>query len=247
MIVEYHRPQTIEAALELLARTDPVTLPMGGGTVLTRGSLEPIGVVDLQALGLNGITREGNAWRIGATAKLEQIFECPELPPALRNAAGIEESYNLRQVSTLAGLLASCDGRSPVACTLLALDARLTWMPGEDTVNLGDWLPVRGAPQPGKLIVHVSFPAQAALRFESVSRTPDDRPIVCAAVAQWPSGRTRLALGGYGAAPVLAMDGPEAQGIDQAAGFAYRQAEDAWASAEYRRETAAALAKRCLE
>jgi hypothetical protein len=83
------------------------------------------------------------------------------------------------------------------------------------------------------------------LAFETVARTPADRPIVCAALAQWPSGRTRLALGGYGQAPLLAMDGNEPGGVETAVRNAFAEAGDEWASAEYRSEMAAVLAKRC--
>ncbi len=67
------------------------------------------------------------------------------------------------------------------------------------------------------------------------------------AVAQWGSGRTRVALGGFGPAPIIAMDGPEGQGADVACRDAYFEAGDAWASAAYRREVAPKLAVRCLE
>jgi len=73
-----------------------------------------------------------------------------------------------------------------------------------------------------------------------------DQPIVCTALARWPSGRTRLALGGTGATPILAMDGPESEGVQTAAQSAYAQAGDEWASAEYRRDIAGVLAQRCL-
>jgi hypothetical protein len=56
----------------------------------------------------------------------------------------------------------------------------------------------------------------------------------------------RLALGGFGSAPLLALDGPEASGIDQVARDAYSHAGDQWATAEYRQEAAAVLARRCL-
>jgi hypothetical protein len=77
------------------------------------------------------------------------------------------------------------------------------------------------------------------LAYEYVARTPADWPLVCAGVAAWPSGRTRVALGGFGEAPWLAMDGPTAHGAEFAAADAYSQAGDAWATAEYRREMAA--------
>ncbi|NUQ86826.1 MAG: hypothetical protein HUU11_19170, partial [Anaerolineales bacterium] len=47
--------------------------------------------------------------------------------------------------------------------------------------------------------------------------------------------------------PLLAMDGTEANGLEEAATNAYHEANDEWASAEYRMDTAAVLAKRCLE
>ena len=87
---------------------------------------------------------------------------------------------------------------------------------------------------------------QARLAFEQVARTPSDKPIVCVAVAQWPSGRTRMAIGGFGAAPRLAMDGTEAEGLEAAARNACHDASDEWGSAEYRMDVAATLAKRCL-
>jgi CO/xanthine dehydrogenase FAD-binding subunit len=84
------------------------------------------------------------------------------------------------------------------------------------------------------------------LAFETVARTPSDKPIVCAAVAQWPSGRTRLALGGWGKAPALALDGNGPDDLEAAARNAFSEAGDEWASKEYRNEIASVLAKRCL-
>jgi CO/xanthine dehydrogenase FAD-binding subunit len=108
--------------------------------------------------------------------------------------------------------------------------------------NIGDFLPLR----PRGLITSITIPLNAKLAFDYVSRTPADKPIVCAALAQWNSGRTRLALGGYGNSPLLAMDGTEAEGIETAARNACHEAADQWASAEYRMDAAATLAKRCL-
>jgi CO/xanthine dehydrogenase FAD-binding subunit len=99
----------------------------------------------------------------------------------------------------------------------------------------------------GKLITSIITPLNTKLAFDYVSRTPADKPIVCAALAQWNSGRTRLVLGGYGKNPTLAMDGTEAEGIEAAARNAFHEATDEYASAEYRMDVSATLAKRCLE
>jgi CO/xanthine dehydrogenase FAD-binding subunit len=113
--------------------------------------------------------------------------------------------------------------------------------------GLGEFLPLRPGNLGSKLITQIEIPFNAKLAFESVARTPADKPIVCAALAQWPSGRTRLALGGYGKVPLLAMDGTESEGIEAAARNAFHEATDEWASAEYRMDVAATLAKRCSE
>jgi len=160
---------------------------------------------------------------------------------------GHEATYNLRQVASVAGTLVAADGRSPFATLLLALDAALTLQPGDEQVGLGDLLPLRGERLEGRLITQVTIPSNVRMAYEYVARTPADRPIVCAAVIQWPSGRTRLALGGYGAAPVLAFDGTESEGLETAARSAYSQAGDEWASAAYRQEIAGILAARCLK
>jgi CO/xanthine dehydrogenase FAD-binding subunit len=147
----------------------------------------------------------------------------------------------------VAGALVACNGRSPFAVVMLALDAKLTVAGGQSSVvSLGGLLPLRTEILQGKLITKIEIPLNARLSFETVARTPADKPIVCAALAQWPAGRTRLALGGWGRLPLLVMDGNEPGGVEQAARNAFHEAGDEWASAEYRREIAAVLAKRCL-
>ncbi|RPJ51237.1 MAG: hypothetical protein EHM21_03180 [Chloroflexi bacterium] len=250
MIVEYHRPEQLSEALALLARETPRTLPLGGGTVLSRVRKPDFAVVDLQRLGLNKIEKEGQLLHIGATVTLQQLYETELVPAsiqdALRESLLHEVSRNLRQTATVAGLLASCDGRSPFVTALLALDPRMTWSPGEEIQPVGDYLPLREEFRGGRLITSVRIPLNPTLRFAQVARSPMDRPVVCAAVAMWPSGRTRLTLGGFGSAPILAMDGPEPVGAAVAAREAYRYAEDAWAGAAYRGETAGKLVQRLV-
>ncbi len=141
----------------------------------------------------------------------------------------------------------TCDGRSPFVTALLALDAELTILrPAEEKMPLGVYLPMRGRDQRGVLISGLAWPLGAKIAFDYVARTPADKPIVAVALAQWPSGRTRLAVGGYGKAPTLAMDGTEAEGLELAARNAFHDATDPWGSAEYRMDIAATLSRRCL-
>lgn len=247
MIIEYQRPKTIEAALKLLQRAEPVSLPMGGGTVLNQPTDEQYAVVDLQELGLDALQVRGNHLIIGATLKLQRMLEDEATPQALRVVIQRESTYNLRQMASVAGTLVSADGRSSFATAMLALDASMIWLPGEEPIRLGEFYPTRKGSRRGKLVARVEIPTHVKFSYQDVARTPADLPIVSAALAVWPSGRARLALGGFGKAPILAMDGPETHGLESAAQSAYAQAGDEWASAEYRQEIAAILARRCLE
>jgi CO/xanthine dehydrogenase FAD-binding subunit len=242
MISTYHRPQTLEEALTLLAQ--PNALPLGGGTLLAQGARDSVSVVDLQALGLGSLTRAGNELEIGATVTLQQLLESEHCPAALKSALKLEAPLNLRNAATVAGTLVTCDGRSSFATSLLALDAKMTVISDRSSViSVGEFLPLR----PRGLITQITIPLHAKFAFEYVARTPSDKPIVCVALAQWAGTRARLAVGGWGKSPSLAMDGTEAEGLESAARNACHDATDEWGSAEYRMDVAATLAKRCLE
>jgi len=263
MITAYHRPQTLDEALALLSQ--PNRTPLGGGTLLSHLKSDSVEAVDLQSLSLDTIKKQGNNLEIGATVTLQQLLDSEHCPETWKSALKLEAPLNNRNSATIAGTLVACDGRSTVAAILLALDAKLevksinkfelmememeSRPPKKEVValELGEFLPLRLDQIRGKLITSINVPLNGKLAFDYVSRTPADKPIVCAALAQWNSGRTRLVLGGYGKNPMLAMDGTEAEGVEAAAGNAFHEATDEWASAEYRMDVAATLAKRCLE
>ena len=242
MISTYHRPQTLDEALTLL--TQPNTVPLGGGTLLSKPTTDSVAVVDLQRLGLDSLRVNGNELVIGATCTLQSLFESEHCPAALKTALKLEAPLNIRNTATVAGTLVASDGRSPFVTMLLAMDAKVTVISNQSSVSsMGEYLLTR----PHGLITDITIPLNIKTAFEFVSKTPADKPIICAALAQWNSGRTRLTLGGYGKTPLLAMDGTEADGIQEAAANAYHEANDEWASAEYRMDVAAVLAKRALE
>lgn len=247
MITAYHRPKSLDEALTLL--TQPNTLPLGGGTLLSHGTSDPVQAVDLQLLGLDSLTKNGNNLELGATLTLQILLESEHCPPALKSALKLEAPLNIRNSATVAGTLVACDGRSTFASVLLAMDAKIEQAILNNSKidyrvsNIGDFLPLR----PTELITKFILPINIKLAFETVARTPADKPIVCAAVAQWNSGRTRLALGGYGKSPMLAMDGTESDGIESSARNAFHEATDEYASAEYRMDIASTLAKRCVD
>ena len=209
MIIEYHRPETLEQAKKLLNRETPLTTPLGGGTKISRPSDTPVAVVDLQSLGLDQISRdiEKNKWHIGAMARLQDLVDCRDLPSGLREAARRETSINLRRTGTLGGVLITADGRSPLLGCLLALDVKVFWEPGKKSIYLGEWLSKGRDKKPGKLITEIEFITPTENDFDDIARSPEDRPTVYVVTAKWETGDTRIVMGGSGKYPVLGSAG----------------------------------------
>lgn len=247
MILEYHRPQSIDEALELLERTEPRSVPMGGGTWLNSPSQDSFAVVDLQDLAINQIQGDGKQIKIGATVTLQGLMKETSIQRELVATLRHEATINLRRQGTVAGTLVSSDGRSPFATAMLALDAQLLLLPDDEIVGLGDLLPVRAEKLKHRLITEITIPRNARLEYQYVARSPADLPIVCVAVAQWPSGRTRIAVGGGGESVRLALDGKGPDGALSAVESSLSTLQDEWASAEYRQEVGGVLVGRCLE
>ena len=146
MITAYHRPQTLDEALALLAQ--PNTLPLGGGTLLSHGTADSVQVVDLQLLGLDSLTKTGNNLELGATLTLQALLESSDCPVTLKSALKLEAPLNIRNSATVAGTLVTCDGRSTFATTLLALDAKIeirSLNNDSRTINIGEFLPLRSS------------------------------------------------------------------------------------------------------
>src|SRR5512135_1045796 len=121
MITAYHRPKTLDEALTLLAQ--PNVVPLGGGTLLAHPTSDSVEAVDLQALGLDTVKKQGNNLEIGATVTLQQLLESDSCPEASKAALKLEAPLNLRNAATVAGMLVAGDGRSTFAAVLLAADA----------------------------------------------------------------------------------------------------------------------------
>jgi len=251
MITEYHRPDNTEDVIALISRETPPTVALGGGLYLNEVDDTPsLAVVDLQGLALTAIESKGKHLQLGASVTLQSLLDVNLVPQAMENAIKHQETYNRRQVATVAGSLVTVTGRSTVAGVFLALDAELEFVEKNNKVEntrLGEILTLRKEWIKGKLITKIIIPANIQLAYHYIARSPADLPIVAAAVASWTSGRTRVVLMGYGDQPVMVFDGPESSGAEIAARDAYASAEDHWASGAYRTEMAEILTRRSLE
>jgi CO/xanthine dehydrogenase FAD-binding subunit len=252
--MEYHRPQSLDEALTLLRSG----IPLAGGTSLTPRRRAMPSVVDLHDVGLDTLDLTETRLIAGACVSLQTLIEFGDpLPPGLAQACRLEAGWNLRNMATLGGTLIAADGRSPVVTTLLALGASVVLQPGDERVDLDEFLTRRGRQPIDKLITTVSIPRPRWLVYEQVARTPADRPILCAAVAgifdEGAPGRLGVALGGFDARPLLVSTVDVALGsqhaveeIGRRASQAYAAAGDAWASAAYRAEIAGVLVRRMM-
>ncbi len=247
MIVEYHRPSTIAQALELLSRSNPTTYPLGGGSVISRKKDEDFAVVDLQSLKLDAIQPQAGQLTIGASARIQDLTENEHSPAWLKNVCRREMGRNLRQMGTIAGFLMCANGRSSLAITLLAADVQAIVLPANSPLSFQQILTVRENVRQPWLISQVVLDTNCAVKFEFVARSPADLPVLGIATAKWPSGRTRVVVGGFGPAPQLAYDGNAEVDISRAVESLLQDSDDEWASAEYRRSVAPAVVNRLLQ
>jgi CO/xanthine dehydrogenase FAD-binding subunit len=207
MIIEYHRPESMEQAKKLLERKTPVTIPLGGGTTVSQTTEEPVAVVDLQSLGLDGISFDKSSVKIGSMVRLQTLVENTSLPAGLSKAARRETNINIRRAATTGGMLVTSGGRSPLLGCLLALDVKIFWEPGYKSIFLTEWLSNARQKNPGKLISGIEFNTPVDVDYEDIARSPEDRPIVFVAVAKWNTGETRTVIGGAGNSPIVVSDG----------------------------------------
>lgn len=247
--LEYHRPKELSEALELLKRG----VPLAGGTRLTPNVRGIKSLVDLQDLGLDGVRVENSELRVGGAATLQAMVEAQgELPDSLVEVCRLEAGWNIRNKATVAGTVVTGDGRSPLLAILLALGAEIELAPGSENSGLDGVLDVRAkmfGGASGRLITEITATVPSQLKYVQVARSPADRPQVCVAAAFFEkSAKARVALGGYGARPILLVDesDPNAQTVAQTARAAYADAGDQWASGEYRADVAATLAERVM-
>jgi CO/xanthine dehydrogenase FAD-binding subunit len=222
-------------------------VPLGGGTHISQLHNCDVDLVDLQSLNLASIVVEKSEIVIGSMVKLQDLYDEKRFLPEFKQALAHEGGMNYRNQASLGGSLVTGTGRSAFLTLLLAMDAQMIWAPGEVKTALGEYLILRSNSSPGKVIMSVALPQLVTLSLEIVARSPLDIPILCVAICRWKSGRIRVALGGWGAYPILAVDGQGIDGVDLAAENAASESSDEWASAEYRRRAVGLLVHQMLQ
>lgn len=134
----YYRPKSIPQALALLEKNSGSILVIAGGTKLVPSQNNVVQeLVDITSLNLNYIKEDSGVIRIGATTPIQKMVVDPVLNrPALQilsQAAYLTHfSKMIRNVSTIGGELATTKPLSVLYCALLALQAQVRIIGGDE-------------------------------------------------------------------------------------------------------------------
>ncbi|MFC5995450.1 FAD binding domain-containing protein [Pseudonocardia hispaniensis] len=259
---DYARPDSVDAALALLAEHgEDATILAGGHSLLPVMKLRlaaPELVVDIGRLGeLDYIRADGPEIAIGAGTRHHSLeisellaAEVPLLPAVARTVGDPQ----VRHRGTIGGSLAHADPASDLPAAVLALDGSVVLRSprGERTVPItrfytGVFSTVK---EPDELIVEVRVPhtGSAGWAFEKFTRRANDWAIVGVAVADG-----RIGLVNMGSTPLRASatEAALARGasIEEAALLADQDTDppaDIAATPQYRRHLARVLTGRAL-
>lgn len=265
-----HRPESLDAALELLQGGRAVAL--GGGTDLypaLRDGTPPPEMVDLTRIdGLRGISRSGDSWRIGGATTWTQVVKA-ELPPlfdGLKAAAREVGSVQIQNAGTVAGNLCNASPAADGVPALLALDAQveLAAPSGMRRMPLSDFITGPRATKlvPGEILTALFIPearGQGAFLKLGARRYLVISIAMVSAVVEMEGDTVKSARLAVGACSPVARRLPTleatlagksiAQAEQAALDYGYPELspiDDVRAGAGYRREAVATLVARAL-
>ncbi len=270
-------PETLDAAVALLAETDGVAKPLAGGQSLIPLMNFRLAVPDLlvdlnRVRDLAYIRLAGQDLVIGAMTRqceLERSTEVARFAPLLSEAVPHIAHPPIRNRGTVGGSLAHADAASEICSVMLALDATVTARSrdGEREIGIRDFFrgPLTTALSSHEVLtaVRIRRPEKGGWAFTEVARRRGDFAIVSVAalLALDDSGhiaQARLAYGSMGPIPLRAYAAeegligelPRPEVFAAAAKAAVAElpgTEDVHATRPYRAHVAHALTRRSLE
>lgn len=167
---EYLAPDSLDAALDLLARSGGEAKLLAGGQslipVMNFRLAQPSLLVDLNRLrDLDYLREDGGGLRIGAMTRqrrLERDPLVPKLAPLLREAVPFIAHPQIRNRGTVGGSLAHADPAAELPAVMVALDARfrLQRAGGERWVEARDFFAglFTTVLEPEEMLVEVALP-----------------------------------------------------------------------------------------
>jgi carbon-monoxide dehydrogenase medium subunit len=216
---EYHAPDTLAEALDILRPLGSEAAPLAGGQSLTPlmnlRLARPTHLVDINRIdGLDEIRRDNGRLRIGALvrhAAMERSDVARDALPLVTEIVPLIGYRAIRHRGTVVGSLAHADPAAEWPCLALALDAEITLartgsqrnVPAEDFfVTM-----LTTAKEPDELLTEVSFRTDFdAWGFYEFARRHGDFAVIAAVVALSLEGDSindcRIALAGASDRPV---------------------------------------------
>jgi CO/xanthine dehydrogenase FAD-binding subunit len=230
-------------------------------------------LIDISKLpALNQIEAQGDILKIGAGVTLTKILASPEVAahcPVLAQAVEQMASLQVRNTATMGGNLCMASPAADTVPPLLVSDAWLVIKDAqkETTVPVADFFtgPGQSILQPGQVLTHICIPknkpGESAWFMKIGTRTAVIISIVSAAVkirlTDGVCETARIALGSVAPTPVRVtaaeqflagklLDDPAIDACAGMAASAITPITDLRASAEYRKDVAETLVKRCI-
>lgn len=273
----YAAPRSVGEALALLQEYGPEAKVLAGGQslvpLLNMRLARPEVLVDINRIGaLAYIRRRGDRLRVGALTRqraVEASAGVRRRVPLLWEAIRFVGHPQIRNRGTVGGSLAHADPAAELPAVVAALEADLVVAGpgGERVLSPEEFFTgyLTTALQPADLLVEVRFPLQdgdTGSAFVEVARRHGDFALVgVAAVLRRQDdtvGQARLAFTGVGPGPVRAREAERLLQGEPATPRLFAEAAreaaarldppgDIHATAQYRRDLAAVLARQALE
>ena len=273
---DYHAPESLDEALDLLADSGPDARILAGGQrlvpVLNFRLARPQVLIDINRIpGLAGIEDRGDRLVIGAMTRQREIETSDSVAralPLLHEATRYVAHLPIRTRGTVGGSIANADPAAEDPAVAAALEATMVCRSrrGERRIAAAGFFVdvLTTALEPDEMLVAVEFPGipdGAGAAFAEISRRDGDFALAgVAAQITVSNGRVsdaRIAACGIGPAPmrfrnaeeILLDSAGEPETMDAAADAVAASCDphdDVHASAAYRRQLAAAMTRRAL-
>ncbi len=243
---DYHRPNTVGEALELLARfAGDASILAGGQSLVPMMNMrlaEPPVLIDINRIPqLTGVVSEAEGFIVGAMTRQRAIEESPVLrngQPLLLEAVSHIGHVMVRNRGTIGGSLAHADPAAELGVVALALGVEIVLQSskGKRVIPADQFFfgPFMTARQDNEMITEVRIPARApgsGWAFLELARTYGNFAVAAAcAIVELTEGtisNVRLVLGGVAPTPVRA---PEAESLFEGkspSGGAFREVAEA--------------------
>lgn len=273
---DYRAPESLDEALDLLADSGPDARILAGGQSLVPALnfrlARPSVLIDINGVAeLAGIDDKGDRVVIGAMTRQREIEVSEDVAravPLLHEATRYVAHLPIRTRGTVGGSIANADPAAEDPAVAAALEATMVCRSrrGERRIAAGGFFVdvLTTALEPDEMLVAVEFPripSGAGAAFAEISRRDGDFALAgVAAQIALTNGRVtdaRIAACGLGPAPlrfrnaeeILLDSACETEAIEAACDAVAASSDphdDVHASAAYRRQLAAAMARRAL-